>query len=170
MNKMLLLLIMSSSLIFSCSNTSVNQNMNSDYVTISPSASPSVLLIESNQETSDIEVNEGEDFIIVLEGDATTGYQWVIDNYNKDNINFVISKYEPSNIQVNNQLEKDGKYTFTFKALKPGKSDVLMTYLRPWEQGIEPIKTQKFNVNIKAKNTSIFNLKFFNDIKKKMGF
>lgn len=163
MDKKLLLTIISSSLIFSCSNAAINQNLNNP---MAPTSSPSAMFVDGKIQSSDIEVTADDEFVLVLDGNATTGYQWVIDNYNKEDINFIVSKYENSS---DNQAGSAGKYIFTFKALKPCNTSVLMKYLRPWEQGVDPIKTQTFNISVKSKNSSLFNLKFFNDFKKKIG-
>lgn len=158
MKKFIASILISSSLIFACSNSTITQNQ----VNTVP-----ILVSEKEADASEIEVNLGEEFVIVLDRNATTGYQWAVENYDNKFITFIESKYEPSG----DATGAGGKSVWTFKANNQGKTIISMKYSRPWEKDVEPIKKQKFNVNIKESSANpVLQLNFFTDIKKKMGF
>lgn len=106
--------------------------------------------IESNTNTVEnenkIEVKSGENFLINLESNPTTGYSWVSDfdeNYveliNKD---FVQQKTDELIVGAG------GTETFSFKALKAGEIKIDFYYVREWEIDVAPIDQKVFDVTI----------------------
>ena len=161
MKRIIAMAVVSSSLIFSCSNSTITQSQES----------PKPILVNENiiqpVNSSEIDVNLGEEFVIVLDGNPTTGYQWMTENIDEAFIKFLSSKYEPSS----NTPGSGGRYVWTFRAVSQGKSNITMKYLRPWEKDIEPIKKQVFSINInEPTNPSVLRLNFFSELKRKMGF
>ena len=161
MKRIIAMAVVSSSLIFSCSNSTITQSQES----------PKPILVNENiiqpVNLSEIDVNLGEEFVIVLDGNPTTGYQWMTENIDEAFIKFLSSKYEPSS----NTPGSGGRYVWTFRAVAQGKSNITMKYLRPWEKDIEPIKKQVFSINInEPTNPSVLRLNFFSELKRKMGF
>lgn len=161
MKRIIAMAVVSSSLIFSCSNSTITQSQES----------PKPILVNENiiqpVNSSEIDVNLGEEFVIVLDGNPTTGYQWMTENIDEAFIKFLSSKYEPSS----NTPGSGGRYVWTFRAVAQGKSNITMKYLRPWEKDIEPIKKQVFSINInEPTNPSVLRLNFFSELKRKMGF
>ena len=93
----------------------------------------------------EIKVHIDEQFTIALEANPTTGYEWRA-TFDESLLKLVESKFEPCK-QAEGMVGVGGKQYFTFRALKPGKTSVTLTYQRPWEE--HPIDQKIFTVNIK---------------------
>jgi inhibitor of cysteine peptidase len=92
-----------------------------------------------------IEVKAGQQFIIVLDGNATTGYQW------QSTIDAAYLKEVKSEYKVNDSkpgmVGVPGKQYFTYEAMKAGSTQVKLVYKRSFETTSAEQKT--FNVTIK---------------------
>ncbi|MDD5432102.1 MAG: protease inhibitor I42 family protein [Candidatus Omnitrophica bacterium] len=96
-----------------------------------------------------INVTVGENIVIILESNRTTGYLWRLgSDLNDDKIEFVKSNYFASKTKL---LGAPGKETWIFKALKPGRLTLVFEYRRPWEKKLKPIKIENFTIIIKEK-------------------
>ena len=97
--------------------------------------------------TGVLRLNVGDEFIIMLSSNRTTGYQWQIDrplDGNKIKQSGLV--YVPDNTGL---VGSGGKEEWKFKALKSGGSDISFKYIRPWEKGVEPVDKKVFKVEIK---------------------
>lgn len=165
MNKLIITMLISSTTIFACSNSSIITQNSKPQTT--QSVNPVLVDAQvSPQDISNIEVNMGEEFVIVLDANATTGYEWNIADFDKSYFSIVGNKYETANVSAGS----GGKSIWTFKANNKGNSVIVMSYARPWEKDIAPIKTQKFNITVKENVNQSFGLKFLGEIKKRIGF
>jgi len=72
-----------------------------------------------------------EQFVIVLEANPTTGYQWMA-SYDNGALELVDNEYQ-ANEQAEGMVGGGGHSHFTFKALKAGSHKITMTYKRSWE-------------------------------------
>ena len=109
-----------------------------------------------------IEVTAGEEFVIILDENEATGYQWALLNQvDKNIVKFVSAKYETTS---DSQTGTGGKSVWTFKAINKGSVPVSLKYFRPWEKKLPPIKKQTFYISVKNDtSTSKLNLSaFFN--------
>lgn len=93
-----------------------------------------------------IAVNEGCEFAITLEANHTTGYQWRLEN--KPDEKIVKSVGNVYNEQHSRLMGAGGTETWTFKAAGKGSTQIVLEYIRPWEKGVAPIKTQTFTVTV----------------------
>lgn len=85
------------------------------------------------------------EFIIALDSNPTTGYNWE-ERHDATMLGLVESKYEPDK-KVPGLVGAGGTQYFRFKALKAGRTEIPLTYKRPWETSST---TQKiFKVDIK---------------------
>jgi inhibitor of cysteine peptidase len=82
-----------------------------------------------------IDISVGQEFIIALGSNPTTGYSWQA-SYDETMLELVggESTYEPE------ETDKDivgagGTEFFRFKALASGEVEITMTYAQPWEGG-----------------------------------
>ena len=88
----------------------------------------------------------GKEFSLVLESNATTGYQWQLaKNLNKKFLKLVRNDYIASQ---SNLVGAGGKEIWIFKALKPGKTTIRFKYIRPWEKNTKSAKTTGFTIVI----------------------
>lgn len=111
-------------------------------------------LMESNQE-ADKEVDEtyngktlnvtaGETFVLSLDSNPTTGYDWSISGSWDEKVLALIDKGYKS--EGNSGLiGQGGKSYWKFKALQAGSTNIKLVYARPWES-VQPLKTFQLNI------------------------
>jgi inhibitor of cysteine peptidase len=75
----------------------------------------------------------------------TTGYRWVVREFNDQVISFKDSNYS---IDPGGQIGGGGISTFSFKAISPGQSNLVLVLEREWEKD-KPIKRFEIAVNVK---------------------
>ena len=92
-----------------------------------------------------ITVSNGDTFVIALDANPSTGYSWEADA-NAD-VEFVKSKQVQGS---SNAVGAPGTQQLTFKAVKAGSSTLTLNYLRPFEQGVPPVRTEEFDVTVKG--------------------
>ncbi len=90
-------------------------------------AEPLVLTEAQNGES--ISLIKGEELILKLSGNPTTGYSWDIPQDIAENLSLQDSTYTPAS----GAIGSGGHYTYKFQAIKAGTVEVKMTYSRSWE-------------------------------------
>ena len=93
----------------------------------------------------EIEIVSGEEFIIGLESNPTTGFEWLTE-FDESFLEPVKSEYETDKA-LSGMTGVGGEQQFTFKGLKPGKTKITLKYKREWEQAAADTKI--FTVSIK---------------------
>jgi len=100
-----------------------------------------------NPSATTIEVSLGEDAVITLEANHTTGFSWQLAKpLESDLLELSGSQYLPDNTGLIGAGEKE---VWTFKTLKKGKTEVSLKYVRPWEKDTPPAREAKFVIIIK---------------------
>ena len=97
--------------------------------------------------TQPIDIKAGEQFMITLDSNPTTGYSWEA-SFDKNMLDQVNSDYKQDQSKPG-IVGVGGKHTFIFKGLKTGSTQIKLLYKRPWEQQSADAKTSIFNVTIK---------------------
>ena len=94
-----------------------------------------------------ITASVGQEFIIALDSNPTTGYDWE-ESYDDSMLSLdeEESRYEPDE-KAEGLVGVGGTQYFRFKALKKGNTEITLVYKRSWEEEIEDEKV--FKVNIK---------------------
>ncbi|KIX11116.1 hypothetical protein X474_25745 [Dethiosulfatarculus sandiegensis] len=95
-----------------------------------------------------MKVKAGEEFTISLKANPTTGYGWqLVSPLDPNLLKLMGSRFErkPSQQKL---MGAGGHTVWTFKALGPGKADLLFHYQRPWEKDQEPARRKSFTVVI----------------------
>ena len=101
---------------------------------------------QRNNTANTIKAAVGKDFVITLDANATTGYEWRLANPIDDSlIKFVGSKYVPDKTGL---IGSGGKSIWTFKAFRAGKARIFFKYIRPWEKDTPPAKEVTYIVDI----------------------
>jgi inhibitor of cysteine peptidase len=95
-------------------------------------------------QTIDIGVNQ--EFVIALGSNPTTGYSWQA-NYDETTLRLVEKTYEPGEAAKEGTVGAGGIEYFRFQALQAGKTEITLTYKRPWEE--EKLDQKVFVVNTK---------------------
>ncbi|HEY3670489.1 MAG TPA: protease inhibitor I42 family protein [Acidimicrobiia bacterium] len=92
----------------------------------------------------DISVREGDEFVVALPANPSTGYSWTAAD-NPD-VMFVSSHQA----QGGSQPGAPGTQELSFRADHAGQSTLELAYSRSFEPGVPPAKTAKFPVTVKA--------------------
>ncbi len=100
-------------------------------------------MIENCSKTQTIETKNGDEFSITLGANPTTGYQWELD-FDSIFIQLVERKYTPLSPE---KVGSGGHETFNFLALKSGKTEIVFSYLRSWEDK-PPIESRFYEIVI----------------------
>jgi len=96
--------------------------------------------------TGVIRLNLGDEFVIMLPSNRTTGYQWQIDRpLDGNKIKQMGLVYVPDKTGM---VGSGGKEEWKFKARGPGKSKVSFKYVKPWEKNVPPADKKVFDVEI----------------------
>ena len=92
-----------------------------------------------------INTKKGENFLVVLDSNPTTGYSWEVD------VDFNYIKLDDKSFNSESSEEivgAGGNETFNFTALKSGETEITFSYLRPWEKDVEPVEKKVYNIVI----------------------
>jgi inhibitor of cysteine peptidase len=93
----------------------------------------------------DIDISVGQEFIIALGSNPTTGYSWQA-SYDETMLELVENTYEAEETGED-VVGGGGTEFFRFKALKAGEVEITMTYAQHWEGG-EVGDTEVFTATI----------------------
>lgn len=95
-------------------------------------------------------------FTLELEGNPTTGYQWVLSN-EIDIVKLVSSDYVSSKSENKPKIVgRGGKFIFNFVGLKEGEGELEFVYMRSWEpESPADKKNIKINVDRQKKITFV---------------
>ncbi len=100
-----------------------------------------------NDEGQAIDIGVGQEFIIALGSNPTTGYSWQA-SYDETRLELVGGEptYEADEPE-GGALGAGGVEYFQFRALQAGEAQITLTYAQPWEGG-GTADTKVFTVNI----------------------
>ena len=97
-------------------------------------------------QTIDAEV--GQEFVIALESNPTTGYGWQVQS-DDSFLELASSEFESDAPADSQMVGAGGVERFTFKALAQGETVVTLVYKRSWEETTGQEETRLFRVLIK---------------------
>lgn len=89
---------------------------------------PIVLTSDDNGTTYRMELDE--EIVVALESNATTGYEWAIDELDETVVRPLGSSYIAP---TNGAVGQGGTEEWSFQALKPGTTVLSLKYWRQWE-------------------------------------
>ncbi len=124
MKKIFLSLLTTIGILFLTSCNSISQNTKSSRE------------LTEKENSSCIKLSLNDKFNVVLDANATTGYQWEIVKYNKSVIELVHSDYKVDS----SLMGAPGKQIYTFKVLSKGVTKLKIIYHRSWEKDVKPAK------------------------------
>lgn len=108
---------------------------------------PSSLSVQ-RQNQCPINLSVGQQLIVTLPSNPTTGFRWVL----RDNAASVLRSLGPevySNPEDTGLVGSAGQSTWRFQVAQPGAGRLLLTYQRPWEVGVAPAQTFDCAVEVK---------------------
>ena len=85
------------------------------------------------QDTTYLDVGAGDEFVICLDSNPSTGYGWMAD-FDPDVLSLVKKTFESSR-HPSGMVGVGGRELFTFAVLKAGVTKLYMIYLQPWAGG-----------------------------------
>ena len=91
----------------------------------------------------EIAASVGEPFVIELEGNATTGYQWELE-FDESDLKLLGDEYHPAG---SGGVGSGGRHRFTHQPVAAGRASILARYKRPWEP--EHLEEKKISLRIK---------------------
>jgi len=95
----------------------------------------------------EITIGIGDEFVIALDSNPTTGYGWE-ENHDPYKLILVEKKYEP-NEKAEGFVGAGGTQYFRFTSQKTGKTEITLVYKRSWEESTPQDVTKVFSVEIK---------------------
>jgi len=90
-----------------------------------------------------ISVDKGDTFVIALDANPTTGYQWQAEDNAK--VEQVKSKYVAGD---SNLMGAGGTQMITFEATNRGSTTLKLDYARSFESNSKPAQTESFSVRV----------------------
>jgi inhibitor of cysteine peptidase len=109
-------------------------------------ATPDPINLTAADAGKTIELKSGDTLLVTLEGNLTTGYNWVMSPQDPAVLQQV---GEPEVKADSDKLGSPGLITLKFKAATTGQTNLRLEYKRPWEKGVTPEITYEVNVVVK---------------------
>lgn len=110
-----------------------------------------LIAVNESNNGQEYSLSPGSTLNLVLDSNPTTGYRWIA-AYDDEMLALVGKDYQTNN-QSSNLVGEGGRDLWRFKALKAGKSEIKMTYARPWES-VQPLKTFTLTVIISPEHNN----------------
>ena len=96
-----------------------------------------------------LKVKVGEQIVVVLEGNPSTGYIWEAKDLDASMIQQVGETEFKSSNSNPGFAGAGGTLTLKFRALKVGTTSLTLVYHRPWETDVKPISSFVITINVK---------------------
>jgi predicted secreted protein len=88
---------------------------------------------------SELELKKGQSLVITLEANPTTGYTWEVVEPEDEQVLQQVGGIEFE--QESDLIGASGVQIIRFEVVNAGRAAVKLVYHRPWETGLEPLKT-----------------------------
>ncbi len=95
----------------------------------SATAPPPILEMSDSGSTLELEV--GDTFIVTLTGNPSTGFAWLVEDYDDTVVLMTDEGYTDN--AANDRVGAGGEFAFEFEATRPGEADLELHYRRSWE-------------------------------------
>ena len=121
------------------------------------SRSPMLVLTSADHGRS-LAINQGGVIQLTLNENASTGYRWNLDPLNPTLVELVSVQAlaNPSegggSLGLPPPVGSPGQVVYCFKALRPGRTEITLTYLRSWEGDRSAIDRFRLNLQIHPKS------------------
>lgn len=96
-----------------------------------------------------IRVTVGRKFSIRIAANPTTGYSWQLAKPISETVIIPITNSYRQDHSETQRVGVGGHEVWTFKAIGQGAAEISLTYSRPWEKDVPPIRTNVFTVIVK---------------------
>ena len=109
-------------------------------------AAADLLQIGEQEAGKTIEMKTGDTLVVSLDGNITTGFNWIPAHQNPALLEQV---GDTEVTPANDELGAPGKIVLKFKAAAQGETTLHLDYKRAWEQNTAPEKTYEVTVVVK---------------------
>ena len=109
--------------------------------------------LDSSANGSTIYLSVGDSVEVELEGNPTTGYQWLEAKSDEAGGTYDLSIIYKSDANPTGMSGVGGTYSITINALAPGEASVKLEYRRDWENN-DPAGTFALKLDISAEASS----------------
>lgn len=92
-----------------------------------------------------VTLEKGQQLVISLEGNPTTGYNWELVEFDAAILKQV---GEPEYKSDSSLIGSGGVITITMEALETGKTNVKLIYHRSWETDVPPLEVYELFVEV----------------------
>jgi len=106
-----------------------------------------LIALNQNSNGQEYTVPVGQTFILFLNSNPSTGYQWNKDSWDEEVVSLTSRNFEAGGNKA--LVGQEGKEGFVFKALKTGSTEIKLNYARPWES-VQPEETYNLKVKVVA--------------------
>ncbi len=93
-----------------------------------------------------IPMNMGQSLEITLDGNMTTGYNWIVQSMDPAILKQV---GDPVYTPESDRTGAPGKIVLTFQPVKTGQANLVLNYERPFEKDTDPLKTFQVTIVVK---------------------
>ena len=112
--------------------------------------SVSQVYLDDTHNNTQKEVARGQELLVALASNPTTGYRWEVSEVDKAILRQVGDAEFKSSASGNPPLVgAGGTETFHFEAIGTGTTTLKIVYRRSWETGVPPIKTYTVQIAVR---------------------
>jgi len=112
-----------------------------------PTVEPEEVNVDEEDDGSQVELEIGRILIVTLESNPTTGYRWEVVEIQESILEQMgEAEFKQSDTGEPPLVGAGGWEIFRFKAISAGQTSLKLVYHRPWEEGVEPLKTFSIQV------------------------
>lgn len=110
------------------------------------SCTPQPLTLDASDAGTAIVIAPGDQFHIVLDGNPSTGYSWMVLDIDGQ----VLSQVGDAEFDsaAPNLVGAGGTLRLTFEGVDQGSTLLVLGYLRSWETDVPPLETYRVNVTV----------------------
>lgn len=99
------------------------------------------------QEQKKIESKVGQNLVIALDSNKSTGFEWQMEIVGPaGRLRFINSEYR---LKYPRMIGQGGEEIWSFRALSAGSLRIHFKYRRPWEKNVKPAKEVVYTVIVK---------------------
>ena len=106
---------------------------------------PTTVSVSEQNANSNMQLHLGDKLVVTLDGNPTTGYTWEVDSSDQA----ILKPVGEAQITADTSAKgSGGKVTLQFEAAGAGQTPLKLIYHRPFETGVDPLKTFELTVTV----------------------
>lgn len=90
-----------------------------------------------------VQISDGSEFKVDLEGNPSTGFGWVVEQYDPQ---IITPEFNVEFTPYTDAIGSAGRLVQRFETQRPGQTPLRMSYRRSFEQGVEPENTFELQI------------------------